>query len=223
MKKRWMIGGLESLLPPNADKESTVSQCTGIGVMGGAASAVWFLIRYGEARSNLYTYSSSLQRRVLTGEKIEPFSHFAGCAGWLMAFFLFMLLVWMGMLYASFSQGSRSLYLMGRLPKGRRIMAGAAVVPGAVRRALRGAAGRVLPGVAVCNADGMSADLRREGICWKRKILRNSTGKRRRWRMCPWPSSRGRSLAFSSSCSLVMHSLLSAEKGGSALCETAFP
>lgn len=28
------------------------------------------------------------------------------------------------MLYASFSQGSRSLYLMGRLPKGRRIMAG---------------------------------------------------------------------------------------------------
>ena len=41
-----------------------------------------------------------------------------------MAFFLFMLLVWMGMLYASFSQGSRSLYLMGRLPKGRRIMAG---------------------------------------------------------------------------------------------------
>lgn len=124
MKKRWMIGGLEGLLPPNADKESTVSQCTGIGVMGGAASAVWFLLRYGEARSNLYTYSSSLQRRVLTGEKIEPFSHFAGCAGWLMAFFLFMLLVWMGMLYASFSQGSRSLYLMGRLPKGRRIMAG---------------------------------------------------------------------------------------------------
>ena len=120
MKKRWMIGGLECLLPPNADKESTVSQCTGIGVMGGAASAVWFLIRYGEARSNLYTYSSSLQRRVLTGEKIEPFSHFAGCAGWLMAFFLFMLLVWMGMLYASFSQGSRSLYLMRRLPEGRK-------------------------------------------------------------------------------------------------------
>ena len=120
MKKRWMIGGLEGLLPPNADKESTVSQCTGIGVMGGAASAVWFLIRYGEAHSNLYTYSSSLQRRVLTGEKIEPFSHFAGCAGWLMAFFLFMLLVWMGMLYASFSQGSRSLYLMRRLPEGHK-------------------------------------------------------------------------------------------------------
>lgn len=123
MKKWWMIGGLEGLLPPNADKESTVSQCTGIGVMGGTASAVWFLIRYGEARSNLYTYSSSLQRRVLTGAKIESFSHFAGCAGWLMAFFLFMLLVWMGMLYASFSQGSRSLYLMGRLPNRRRIMA----------------------------------------------------------------------------------------------------
>lgn len=124
MKKWWMIGGLDGLLPPNVDKESTVSQCTGIGVMGGVASVLWFLIQYGGARSDLYTYSWALQRKVLTGEKMEPFSHFVGCAGWLMAFFVFMILVWAVTLYASFSEGSQSLYLMRRLPDGRRVMAG---------------------------------------------------------------------------------------------------
>ncbi len=124
MKKWWMIGGLESLLPPNADKENTVSQCNGIGILGGVASALWFLFQYGEARNDLYIYSSTVQRKVLSGVKMLPFSHFTGCAGWLMAFFVFMIFVLVVTNYASFSQGSQSLYLMRRLPNGRRVMAG---------------------------------------------------------------------------------------------------
>lgn len=124
MKKWWMIGGLEALLPPNVDRANAVSQCTGIGILGGVASAIWFMIQYGAARGYLYTYNSTLQKKVLSGVKMEPFSHFAGCAGWLMAFFVFMILVLMVTIYASFSQGSRGLYLMHRLPNGRRVMAG---------------------------------------------------------------------------------------------------
>lgn len=125
MKKAWIVCGLEGLLPPNVDKESTVSRCTGIGVMGGVAAMLWFFVQYAQCRDRLYTYSSVLQKEVLrAGAKIEPFSHFAGGAGWLMAFFVFMILVLMATRYASFSQGSRSIYLMHRLPDGRRVMAG---------------------------------------------------------------------------------------------------
>ena len=43
-----------------------------------------------------------------------------GCALWLLVYFAIIAAVWAVLLYGSFSRGSRSLYLMRRLPEGRK-------------------------------------------------------------------------------------------------------
>ena len=52
--------------------------------------------------------------------RIAPFTDYEGCALWLLVYFALIAAVWAALLYGSFSRGSRSLYLMRRLPEGRK-------------------------------------------------------------------------------------------------------
>ena len=126
VKRRLLkLGGLERMLPPNVDPESTAAGLLTVLAGGVLTSVIWFLIRYCRSYQSLYIIDQVTKKRMLDpGMKMESFSAFAGCAGWLLVFFVCMLLAWAGILYGSFSQGSRSLYLLRRLPQGRRVLAG---------------------------------------------------------------------------------------------------
>lgn len=124
-KQSWMCGVLEKRLPPNANPQGAYTGIVGIGIGGAAVSAVWFLILYSQAYRALFTYDPVLNKSVLiTGAEMRPFADFAPCAIWLFGFFAFVIAAWAVTLYASFSQGSRSLYLMRRLPQGKKVLTG---------------------------------------------------------------------------------------------------
>ncbi len=116
---------LGRLLPPNVDPDRTASAITGATALGVLASGLWFLIRYSGDCQDLYTYVGMPRKRVLIeGAKIAPFSDYAVCALEPLALFALVIAVWAVSLYGSFSQGSRSLYLMHRLPEGRKLLTG---------------------------------------------------------------------------------------------------
>lgn len=126
MKKRtWLWSVLEKRLPPNVEPQGACAGITGIGIGGAMVSTVWFLILYSQAYRELFTYDFvSHKSVVIPGAEMRPFTDFAPCAVWLFAFFAFVIAAWAVTLYGSFSQGSRSLYLMQRLPQGKQVLTG---------------------------------------------------------------------------------------------------
>lgn len=121
MKMPWTYERLESLLPPNVDPGSTRSGLSGVLCGGLTGSLLWFVTKYSRDYQSLFTYSSALKKKVLIqGAMIRPFAAYEGCALWLLAFFAAITAVWAVLLYESFSRGSRSLYLMRRLPEGKK-------------------------------------------------------------------------------------------------------
>ena len=100
MKISCMQGRIESLLPPNVDPGNTLSSLNGAFIGGLTGSMLWFVTKYSRDYQALFTYDSVLRKKTL---------YFAISAA-----------VWAVLLYGSFSRGSRSLYLMRRLPEGRK-------------------------------------------------------------------------------------------------------
>lgn len=114
---------LERILPPNVDPEATNTGIKGVFICGTLVSVIWFLSRYIEAYQALFAYDQVQKKEVLiAGATIAHFWDFGVCAAGLMGFFLFIIAVWAILLYGSFSQGSQSLYLMRRLPKGKKVL-----------------------------------------------------------------------------------------------------
>lgn len=121
MKISCMQGRIESLLPPNVDSGSTLSSLNGAFIGGLTGSMLWFVTKYSRDYQALFTYDSVLRKKTLVaGARIAPFTDYEGCALWLLVYFAIIAAVWAVLLYGSFSQGSRSLYLMRRLPEGRK-------------------------------------------------------------------------------------------------------
>lgn len=121
MKISCMQGRIESLLPPNVDPGSTLSSLNGAFIGGLTGSMLWFVIKYSRDYQALFTYDSVLRKKTLVaGARIAPFTDYEGCALWLLVYFAIIAAVWVVLLYGSFSRGSRSLYLMRRLPEGRK-------------------------------------------------------------------------------------------------------
>lgn len=121
MKISCMQGRIESLLPPNVDPGSTLSSLNGAFIGGLTGSMLWFVIKYSRDYQALFTYDSVLRKKMLVaGARIAPFTDYEGCALWLLVYFAIIAVVWAVLLYGSFSRGSRSLYLMRRLPEGRK-------------------------------------------------------------------------------------------------------
>ncbi len=121
MKNSWMRGRIESLLPPNVDPGSTLSSLNGAFIGGLTGSMLWFATKYSRDYQALFTYDSVTRKKVIDPwARIAPFTDYEGCALWLLVYFAFIAAVWAVLLYGSFSRGSRSLYLMRRLPEGRK-------------------------------------------------------------------------------------------------------
>ena len=121
MKISCMQGRIESLLPPNVDPGSTLSSLNGAFIGGLTGSMLWFVTKYSRDYQALFTYDSVLRKKTLVaGARIAPFTDYEGCALWLLVYFAIIAAGWAVLLYGSFSRGSRSLYLMRRLPEGRK-------------------------------------------------------------------------------------------------------
>lgn len=121
MKISCIQGRIESLLPPNVDPGSTLSSLNGAFIGGLTGSMLWFVTKYSRDYQALFTYDSVLRKKTLVaGARIAPFTDYEGCALWLLVYFAIIAAVWAVLLYGSFSRGSRSLYLMRRLPEGRK-------------------------------------------------------------------------------------------------------
>ena len=121
MRISCMQGRIESLLPPNVDPGSTLSSLNGAFIGGLTGSMLWFVTKYSRDYQALFTYDSVLRKKTLVaGARIAPFTDYEGCALWLLVYFAIIAAVWVVLLYGSFSRGSRSLYLMRRLPEGRK-------------------------------------------------------------------------------------------------------
>ncbi len=125
MKNSWMRGRIESLLPPNVDPGNTLSSLNGAFIGGLTGSMLWFVTKYSRDYQSLFTYDSVTRKKVIDPwARIAPFTDYEGCALWLLVYFAFIAAVWAVLLYGSFSRGSRSLYLMRRLPEGRKPLLG---------------------------------------------------------------------------------------------------
>lgn len=149
---------LDRLLPPNVDPDRTASAIT-----GASSRACWrrdcgFSSDIPGHCQALYTYVGSPESGCLSkGRRLRPFRTTpsapwsrwpAVCTGHACG---------RVSLYGSFSQGSRSLYLMHRLPEGRKLLTGYVVKAPLVCLAgaavvVRPAAGDILSGLAASDA-----------------------------------------------------------------------
>lgn len=121
MKIFCMQGRIESLLPPNVDPGSTLSSLNGAFIGGLTGSLLWFVTKYSRDYQSLFVHDSVTRKKVIDPwARIAPFTDYEGCALWLLVYFALIAAVWAALLYGSFSRGSRSLYLMRRLPEGRK-------------------------------------------------------------------------------------------------------
>lgn len=121
MKISCMQGRIESLLPPNVDPGSTLSSLNGAFIGGLTGSLLWFVTKYSRDYQSLFVHDSVTRKKVIDPwARIAPFTDYEGCALWLLVYFAIIAAVWAVLLYGSFSRGSRSLYLMRRLPEGRK-------------------------------------------------------------------------------------------------------
>ena len=121
MKISCMQGRIESLLPPNVDPGSTLSSLNGAFIGGLTGSLLWFVTKYSRDYQSLFVHDSVTRKKVIDPwARIAPFTDYEGCALWLLVYFARIAAVWAALLYGSFSRGSRSLYLMRRLPEGRK-------------------------------------------------------------------------------------------------------
>ena len=116
---------LERILPPNVDPDRTGSWITGTLVGGVLASVLAFVLQYSGELRKLYYYDNVQHvKRLIEGAKISPFTSYVFCAGGVFLLFVLLIAAWTVSLYGSFSRGSRSLYLMRRLPEGYKPLLG---------------------------------------------------------------------------------------------------
>ena len=112
---------LEKMLPPNVSAEN-VRGAAALGLTAGTiVSMIDFFTRYSRAREMLYS-TENFQRFLIPYAKIRPYSQMIGATVIVFAVLAVLALASSVVMYASFYQGGRSIYLMRRLPDGRRTL-----------------------------------------------------------------------------------------------------
>lgn len=106
---------LEERLPPNVAAENVRGTAV-LGLTAGSiVSLIDFFTRYGRAKEMLYTMKN-FKRILIPGAIIRPYSQMIGAT---IVFFTVLAVAALAsavLMYASFYQGGRSIYLMRRLP-----------------------------------------------------------------------------------------------------------
>lgn len=114
---------LAALLPPNMAAQQVEGWIGGGLTLELLGCLIAFAAPYFNDYNRLFVYRNG--QRVLRQDAdalVEPFFHYAEPMVWVIAGFVLLALVMTVVLYSSYYQGSRSIYLMRRLPDGSRTL-----------------------------------------------------------------------------------------------------
>ena len=123
MKREWKLKRIFTLLPPNMDPDRVQGWILWSLTAPAFVCAIAFLCRYREAYDALWYAAYSPHAGELLGDVLmQPF---AVCVLWTLIVYPLLAAVALAtaaVLYSSYYQGSRSIYLMRRLPEGRGLL-----------------------------------------------------------------------------------------------------
>lgn len=109
---------LERILPPNVPADTMQGIIVGSLAIGTLAASIDFIARYSTAYRSLFGWNGWLSDTAL----MNSFSAYAEPVLLLFGVVVLLALLSAVMLYSSYYLGGRSIYLMRRLPDGRRIL-----------------------------------------------------------------------------------------------------
>ena len=123
MKREGKLRRILSTLPPNVDAEMVKGWIFWSLLPTAFVCALMFLTRYYQAYRSLWQTSYSVHPDHPLGDVLML--PFAQCASWTLVVYPVLAAVALAtaaVLYSSYYQGSRSIYLMRRLPEGRSLL-----------------------------------------------------------------------------------------------------
>ncbi len=113
---------LSRLLPPNMDAAQVKGWIIALLTIVALLCSILFLCIYTEDYRSLFWYWSSKYQRIMPGAIMPRFSRYAMLTVYVTGGALLLTLASAALLYSSYYQGSRSIYLMRRLPDGRGLL-----------------------------------------------------------------------------------------------------
>lgn len=119
MRSEWK---LSRLLPPNMDAAQVKGWIIALLTIVALLCAILFLGSYPEDYRNLFLDWGTKRQRFAPGMIIPRFDRYAILTAYVIGGALVLTLASAALLYSSYYQGSRSIYLMRRLPDGRSLL-----------------------------------------------------------------------------------------------------
>lgn len=113
---------LSRLLPPNMDAAQVKGWIIALLTITALLCAILFLGSYPEDYRNLFLDWGTKRQRFAPGMIIPRFDRYAILTAYVIGGALVLTLASAALLYSSYYQGSRSIYLMRRLPDGRSLL-----------------------------------------------------------------------------------------------------
>ena len=113
---------LSRLLPPNMDAAQVKGWIIALLTITALLCAILFLGSYPEDYRNLFWVWGTKRQRIAPGMIIPRFDRYAILTAYVTGGALLLTLASTVLLYSSYYQGSRSIYLMRRLPDGRSLL-----------------------------------------------------------------------------------------------------
>ena len=113
---------LSRLLPPNMDAAQVKGWIIALLTIVALLCSILFLCRYPEDYRELFWYWGSKYQRIMPGAIMPQFDRYAMPTVYVTGGALLLTLASTVLLYSSYYQGSRSIYLMRRLPDGRSLL-----------------------------------------------------------------------------------------------------
>ena len=113
---------LSRLLPPNMDAAQAKGWIIALLTIVALLCSILFLCRYPEDYRELFWYWGSKYQRIMPGAIMPQFDRYAMPTVYVTGGALLLTLASTVLLYSSYYQGSRSIYLMRRLPDGRSLL-----------------------------------------------------------------------------------------------------
>lgn len=113
---------LSRLLPPNMDAAQVKGWIIALLTIVALLCSILFLCRYPEDYRNLFWDWGSKYQRIMPGAIMPRFDRYAILTVYVTGGALLLTLASTALLYSSYYQGSRSIYLMRRLPDGRSLL-----------------------------------------------------------------------------------------------------
>ncbi len=113
---------LSRLLPPNMDAGQVKGWIIALLTITALLCAILFLGRYPEDYRGLFWHWGTKHQMIMPGAIMPRFSRYAMLTVYVTGGALLLTLASAALLYSSYYQGSRSIYLMRRLPDGRGLL-----------------------------------------------------------------------------------------------------